>query len=121
MSEQITIEVPDQVVRHATQVAAQTRRRVEQVLVSWLERTVAEVPVEELPDQEVLALTELQLAPEQQTALSDLLGRSREGRLETEGQRRLDALMQRYERGLLRKSQALREAVQRGLRGPLAP
>jgi hypothetical protein len=37
------------------------------------------------------------------------------------GQERLDALMGGYERGLLRKAQALRVAVQRGLREPLQP
>jgi hypothetical protein len=34
MSQQITIEVSEQVVRQATQVAAQTERSVEEVLVS---------------------------------------------------------------------------------------
>ena len=35
--------------------------------------------------------------------------------------RRLDELMHVYEQGLLRKAQALRVAVQRGLREPLQP
>ena len=121
MSEQITIRVSDRVARSAAHVAAQSQRRIEDVLADWLDRAVTELPVDELPDQEVLALTELQLAPEQQAALSELLMQNREGALNDEGQHRLDEMMRIYEHGLLRKAWALRVAVQRGLREPLQP
>ena len=121
MSAQFTIQVSDQVVRHAAHVAAQTQREIEEVLADWLERVITDLPVEELSDAEVLALTELQLTTEQQTLLGDLLVRNREGALDTEGRRQLDTLMHVYEQGLLRKAQALRVAVQRGLRAPLEP
>jgi hypothetical protein len=88
MSAQITIQVSDQVVRHAAHVAAQTQRQIEEVLADWLERVITEIPVEELSDAEVLALTELQLTVEQQTLLSDLLVHNREGTLDTERRRR---------------------------------
>jgi hypothetical protein len=71
-----------------------------------LERAATELPVEELPDEEVLAL-------------SELLSQNREDELESAGRRELDELMPLYEHGLLRKAQALRVAVQRGLREPL--
>lgn len=119
MSQQITIEVSEQVVRQATQVAAQTERSVEEVLASWLEAVVTELPVEELSDDEVLALTELQFTDQQQAILSDLLAKNQEGALNAEGQRQLDELMRLYEHGLLRKAQALRVAVQRQLIAPL--
>jgi hypothetical protein len=77
------------------------------------------MPVDELPDEEVLALTELQLTPQQEGTLSELLTRNQEGMLDAEGRRELDELMRLYEHGLLRKAQALRVAVQRGLREPL--
>src|SRR5262245_11400327 len=121
MSSQITIEVSDQVVRHAAHVAAQTQRRIEEVLADWLERAITEIPVEELSDAEVLALTDLSLTAEQQTLLRDLLTRNREETLDAEGRRQLGSLMHIYEHGLLRKAQALRVAVQRGLRAPLEP
>jgi hypothetical protein len=85
------------------------------------EQIVIERPVETLSDKEVLALTDLQLAPEEQSRLSDLLERNREGDLDAEGERQLDELMRGYEKGLLRKAEALRIAVQRGLREPLQP
>jgi hypothetical protein len=121
MSEQITLQVSDRVVNQAAHVAAQSRRRIEEVLVEWLEQVITELPVEALSDEEVLALTELQLTAEQQATLSDLLAQNRENTLDTEGRRQLDELMRIYEHGLLRKAQALRVAVQRGLREPLQP
>lgn len=119
MSQQITIHVSAQVLRHAAQVAARTHRSVEDVLATWLEAVTTERPVEELPDEEVLTLTELRLTDDQESALGDLLERNREGELDADGRRRLDEMMRLYERGLLRKSQAFRIAVQRGLREPL--
>ena len=121
MNEQVTIEVPERVVRQATRVASQRERRLEDILAEWLERAADEMPVEDLPDEEVLALGELQLTAEQNAALSDLLVKNREGALDAEDKRQLSELMQRYEHGLLRKAQALRVAVQRGLREPLQP
>lgn len=119
MSQQITLEVSEQVVRQATQVAEQTERSVEEVLASWLESAVTELPVDELPDEEILALTELQLTYEQQASLDNLLMQNQEGLLTVEEQKQLDELMRLYEHGLLRKSQALRIAVQRELIAPL--
>ncbi len=119
MSRQITIEVSDQLARHAAQVASQTQRRVEDVLSEWLESLMTEMPVETMSDEEVLALADLRLSDEQQSTLTDLLEQNREGSLDVDGRRRLDELMSIYERGLLRKSQALKVAVQRGLREPL--
>ena len=119
MFEQITLQIPDRVVRQAAYKASQNQRRVEEILTEWLERAIIELPVEELPDEEVLALTELQLTPRQQATLSELLARNREDKLDAEGRRELDELMRLYEHGLLRKAQALRVAVQRGLREPL--
>src|SRR5207247_3057688 len=119
MSEQITIQVSDQVVRHAATVASRTQRRIEDVSAEWLESAVNELPVEALSDSEVLALTELQLSDERQRALSELLERNRENGLDEQDRRHLDELMRVYEHGLLRKSQALRVAVQRGLLEPL--
>lgn len=119
MSQQVTIQVSEQVIRQATQVAAQTHRSVEDVLAAWLESVTTERPIEELSDEEVLALAELRLTDEQDASLSDLLERNREGELDADGQRKLEEMMLLYEHGLLRKSQALRVAVQRGLREPL--
>jgi hypothetical protein len=119
MSQQVTIQISDEVVRHAAQVAAQTQRPIEEVLAAWLESAVSELPVEKLPNNEILALTERQLTNQQQDALSELLALNREGSLNPAGKLQLDELIRLYEHGLLRKAQALRIAVQRGLLNPL--
>ena len=119
MSQQVTLQVSEHAIRQAAQVAAQTHRSVEDVLAAWLETVTAERPVEELSDDEVLALAELRLTDEQDASLSELLEQNREGTLNAEGQHELDEMIRFYEHGLLRKSQALKVAVQRGLREPL--
>ena len=116
---QVVISVRDEVLRTAAHAAEESQRQIEEVLVDWLERVIMEIPVETLSDAEILSLADQQLKPEEQEVLSDLLVRSREGQLDAAGQERLEALMEGYEQGLLRKAQALRVAVQRGLREPL--
>jgi dsDNA-binding SOS-regulon protein len=119
VSEMMTIPVSERVVRHAARVASLTQQRVEDVLAGWLDWAAAEIPVETLPDDEVLALCDLEMDEDQQRELSHLLAGNRESLLDAESQARLDELMQIYRRGLVRKAQALKVAVQRGLRPPL--
>lgn len=115
MNQQITIEVSEQVWRRAIVLAKQKSRKPEDVLEEWLEETVAETRVEDLTDEEILALTENRFDDERQRKFSRLLERNREGILENSEKRELDEMMQIYENGLLRKSKALRVAVERGL------
>lgn len=120
MSRPITIEVSDEVARQALKVATDTSRRVEDVLADWLQTVVDEMPIESLSNDEVLALAELTLPERDEKLLSELLQSNAEGSLNAEQKDRLAELMRDYENGLLRKSQALRVAVQRGLREPLS-
>lgn len=119
MSEQVTLDLPNELARNAREVAERTHRRVEDVLLEWLGRAAKEIPVEELPDEQVLVLADTQLSNEQQIELSNLLTHQREGALDDSGRARLDALMSVYRRGMVRKAQALQVAVSRGLRPAL--
>ena len=120
MAEVITLELPDTLAQRARAEAQQTNRPLETVLLDWLSRVeAAELPVESLPDEQVLALSSAQMEPQQNEELSDLLVGNREGRLDEAARRRLDDLMQLYRAGLVRKAQALKVAVERGLRPPL--
>lgn len=121
MGKQVTLQISDRIVRQATQLARKNRRSMEDVLAEWLESVAEDRPVVSLSDEGVQELTELTLSKKQESALSNLLVRNREGELDASGRKQLDELMQVYERGLLRKAQALRVAVQRGLREPLKP
>ena len=102
MSEIVTLELPEHVVRSAQAVAAKTNRRVEEVLVDWINQAATEVPIDSLSDED-------------QNELSDLLARNREGQRDNTDHARLDALMQVYRRGIVRKAQAWKVAVARGL------
>lgn len=120
MTEIITLELPEPLARQAKEIAALTQRRLEDVLVEWIDRAITDLPIESLPDAQVLALCDSQLPQEQQTALANLLACNREGTLDEGDRQQLDDLMQIYRSGLVRKARALQVAVGRGLRPPLA-
>jgi hypothetical protein len=120
MSEVVRLEIPERAAQWAKEVAVRTNRRLEDVLVEWIDRVAAEAPVDSLSDEQLLALCDLRMDPVQQDELSDLLFHNRERRLSEADRARLDELMKIYRRGLVRKAQALKVAVERGLRPPLS-
>jgi hypothetical protein len=119
MAEIVTLELPEMLAQRAKEIAVLTNRRLEEVLVEWIDRASQELPVESLPDDWVLALCDMQMESEQQEALSELLDRNRERQLNNEEANQLDELMQVYRSGLVRKARALKVAVERGLRPAL--
>lgn len=150
MTTQITLALPDGVYRRASHLAQLLGRDVAELLTEAMAiaygmaaltprpRAYAlsffpigvesEAPSNTLPqpvailsDTEVLALSEKQMELEQQQQLSELLDKQQAGLLTSDERSKLASLMQVYQDGLLLKAQALREAVQRGLREPLTP
>ena len=119
MPETVVLNLPEQVTQRARQVAVYTQRRLEDVLLDWLVRSAVDLPVEMLADDQVLALTKLQLSAGQQAELSELLEINREARLSAQQHTRLEELMAAYRHGLVRKAQAAKIAVERGLLPPL--
>lgn len=120
MGEVVTLNLPEVIATRARTIAFQTHRRIEDVLIEWLDREAMEPPVETLSDAEVVALADMQLPTSEQSELDDLLFDQREGQLTEQSRQRLDELMDIYRRGMVRKAEALREAVQRGLRPRLS-
>jgi hypothetical protein len=128
MSTQVTVTLPDEVYRSAVRLAQLARREVEDVLTDTLTLSLPSLhqdqdalpPIESLSDANILALTRLELPPTQDRRLSALLDRQQAGSLTDAERGELLTLMQAYQEGLLRKAQALQEAVRRGLREPLA-
>lgn len=119
MAEVVTLELSDMLAHQAREIAASAHQRFEDMLIELIERSIYDLPVESLPDDQVLELCEMQLDSEQQTRLDDLLARNREGQLEESERQQLDELMQTYRRGLVRKARAWKVAVERGLKAPL--
>jgi hypothetical protein len=116
MSETVTLEIPTELARQARALAAATNRRLEDAVVDWIGRAVEQPPVESLSDAQVLGLCDAALDAAQQDEFSTLLAGLREGPLLPAEHTRLEQLMATYRRGLVRKAQALKEAVARGLR-----
>ena len=129
MSTRVVLSLPDDLYRRAEGLARLTSREVADVLAdaialslpSFVEHSGAPRPPTELSDQQILKLANDQLDPGQDRRFSVLLDRQRDGILTAEERAELSALMQTYQERLLRKAQALNEAVRRGLRQPLDP
>jgi hypothetical protein len=119
MVEKVTVALPEDLARQARAVAVSTRQTVEEVLLDWIRRAGAEPVLELLPDHELLAVADAQMEPIQDEELAELLERNREGELGAEERDRLEELMRVYRAGLVRKAQAIKLAVTRGLRPKL--
>jgi hypothetical protein len=117
MSELLTLELPDQLARQARALAAATNRPVEEAIVEWIEKAVAEAEVQSLPDDQLLALLcDAMLTENAQEQLSELLGRQREGTITDVERSQLYHLLDAYRRRLVLKARAWKEAGARGLK-----
>jgi hypothetical protein len=126
--EQLTLTLPAGLLEKARIMAGRAGRTVDAVLVEAIERSLdplgdalEQKPVTQWPDEEVLSAADGQMPPEREERLSELLDRQQAGRLADAERPELTALMELYQRLLLRKAQALAEAVRRGLREPVRP
>ena len=118
MSQSVTLTLPESLLSAAETQAKRDARPVEAVLLEWLSQG-ADLPVASLSDTQVLELTQLQLKGAEQAHLSSLLTKQREDRLSELEAGELTRLMNAYRRGLLRKAEAHKVAVERGLIPPL--
>jgi hypothetical protein len=128
MSTDVTLSLPDETYRRAEQLARATGRTLPAILADTLTVSLtllgaapSQRPLSEASDDDVLAISELVMDPIQDQRLAGLLDKQQEGELHADERVELIALMQAYQDGLLRKAQALHEAVRRGLRAPLDP
>ena len=129
MSTQILVTLPDETYRRAVHLARLTGREIAEVLADTLDISLQPLGAElvigkavsELSDVEVLTATDAQMEAAQERRFSELLDKQQAGQLTDEQRPELLALMHIYQEGLLRKAQALNEAVRRGLCEPLEP
>lgn len=120
MNQQITLTVSENVWLYAKAVASRNKRQIEEVMSDWLESVYQEKFTDKLSDKEILASTKFKISPSEQERLSELLFKNREAGLNREEQTELDLMLEITERNMLRKSEALRIAVERGLIEPLS-
>ena len=128
MTTQVTITLSDEVYRRAERFARLANRDLASVLADTIKVSLPPIssdietlePISEVSDEQVMALTELQMEPDQDKHLSNLLDRQQSGILTEDERQELQDLMQVYQEKLLRKATALSEAVKRGLMEPLS-
>jgi hypothetical protein len=128
MSTQVVITLHDETYASALRLARLTQRDVTEVLSDFLEIAIPMLPsdsgsgdtsaaeIASLSDAQVIALADLQLPPDDDARLSELLYRQQAAALTDAERVELSGLMRIYRQGLLRKAQGLAEAVRRGLR-----
>lgn len=129
MSVQITLSVPNNLFEHARDLGNATKRDTAEVLADALEMmwpTLPDSPAANLPavaslsDEDVLALANMKLDTIQNNRLSELQAKGKQATLTEVERFELLSLLQIYQLGQLRKSEALAETVRRGLRAPLS-
>jgi hypothetical protein len=128
MAEQVILNLPDRLATQVHEVAALTQRKIEDVLIEWLDSyactigdrgSLEEVAIEDLSDEQIMKLCDLQMSESEQTQMSLLLEKQRESLLQQGELEQLEGLLQVYRRGMVRKAEALKVAVGRGLRARL--
>jgi predicted CopG family antitoxin len=127
MSTDLTISIPDEIYHQIQRLAQLSKRDTSDLLADTIKiilpllnlQAQFETQISLISDEELLNLTQLQMEAEQDCKLSELLDKQQAGILTEVEQLELKALMQIYQAGLLRKAQALSEAVKRGIIAPL--
>ncbi|ACK70867.1 conserved hypothetical protein [Gloeothece citriformis PCC 7424] len=124
MSTSITLNLPDQLYRRAQNLAQLINRDINDILIEAINLSFIQTEdlsrVDSLSDQEVIRLTQLEMEPNQDERLSQLLEQQQAGLLNDTERGELWSLMQIYQTLLLQKAQGLNEAVHRGLIQPLS-
>ena len=126
---EITLNLSEPLLAHANKLGQATQRNVDVVLTDTLEMlwltleetpNLAETSISELPDDAVLKLSDAKMNESQNQRLGDLQAKGKAEGLTDAERYELLALLQIYQLGQLRKSEALAEAFHRGLREPLS-
>jgi hypothetical protein len=126
---EITLNLSEPLLTHAKKLGQATQRNVDVVLTDTLEMlwltleetpNLAETSISELPDDAVLKLSDAKMNESQNQRLGDLQAKGKAEGLTDAERYELLALLQIYQLGQLRKSEAFAEAFHRGLREPLS-
>jgi hypothetical protein len=128
MTVEVTLKLPDNLVEQAQRLGLLTQRNVETVLADALETVWvtlenfpgSNLPVSVLSDEAVAELANAKMDETQSQRLGELQAKGKSTGLNESERYELLVLLQISQLGQLRKSEALAEAVQRGLREPLS-
>src|SRR5687767_6711628 len=131
MNIEITLNLPESLIENARRFSGATNQGVEDALADALElmfpmleespESMINPPISTLSDEEILQLSDSTMDKKQDKRLGELQAKGKASGLSAAERYELLTLLRIYQIGLLRKSEALAEAVQRGLRSPLSP
>jgi hypothetical protein len=125
---EVTLHLSEPLIAHAAKLGLATQRDVDTVLTDTLEMLwltiegmpdLAETSVAALSNGQILDLADSKMSEAQNQRLGDLQAKGKAERLDDAERYELLALLQIYQLGQLRKSEALAEAFRRGLCEPL--
>lgn len=126
MSIQVTLTLPDEMHETAQQWATMMHSDLSETLIDALSLVLTPVlptselpPVSSLSDEDVASLTVAQMPTTAGVRLDELLEQRRDATLNPDDFAELMALMQLYNQLWIRQSEALAEAVKRGIREPM--
>ena len=131
MTVEVTLNLPESLVEMAQRLGDATQRDMNIVLIDTLAMLLPTleqlpnhnltVPVVNLTDRDLLNLANSKLHDSQSQRIGELQMKGKTIGLSSSENYELLALLQIYQIGQLRKSEALAEAVKRGLCSPLHP
>ncbi len=112
----ITLTLPDAVYRQAQRVAKTTQQAIEEVVLTWIRPAPEEelVGLDELSNDELLAISQTTVPPARLRRLQDLLTAQRQRNLAESEQQEAAKLVEQEDLLTLRKSKALLLLKQRG-------
>lgn len=123
MEREVTLSLPEYVLRRAERLAALAGEDIDTILSATLGRSLPplsnefdEIDLTQLADAEILSLADSMMDTTLSDRMSDLLDKQQAGSLSNNERAELQLLMEVFSAGQLRKTQALVEAVRRGLR-----
>ncbi|NJL81960.1 MAG: hypothetical protein HC890_01380 [Chloroflexaceae bacterium] len=119
MTHRIVLELPESLIQRVEAIAIRQKQSLETLLIDLIDQAIDNIPLEFLPDEQILALCDRQMEANDQAQLSELLAQQREGDLSSDEQQKLDSLMEIYRQGLIEKARATQIAVERKLRSSL--
>lgn len=127
MVAQYQVTLTEQIHKRANKLANFSGRTIEDMLPVMLMLSAPtfthpldlDHPVSDLPDEDVLALTNLQMLPENNARHSELVHAKGSRQLTDEEESEVRILTDVSDIGLIFKSEALVQCVKRGLREPL--
>jgi hypothetical protein len=116
MAKRITLHLNNALLARANEIAERTGQHLEDILAEWLDRYTDDIPVEDLSDEDVLALCDYEMNVLLQQEMRNLLYHQRERKLSKAESIRLDELLMMHRKKIVRKARALEVAAVRGLR-----